>query len=48
MNYRNDPAWRQAQQAFINPDAASADERMLQSIAAAVTMWTVERAGETA
>ena len=48
MNYRNDPTWRQAQHVFISPDAATAEKRLIQSIAAAVTMWTVERAGETA
>ena len=48
MSYRTDPVWLQAWQAFVNPDADTADERMLQSIAAAVTMWAVERAGETA
>jgi hypothetical protein len=45
VTFRNDPTWLQAQQVFINPDAAGADDRMLQSIAAAVTMWAIERAG---
>lgn len=48
MTYRTDPVWQRAQQALINPEPGSADERLVESLAAAVTMWAVERAGGAA
>jgi hypothetical protein len=44
-SYRTDPVWLQAQAAFIDPGACSADMRLVESMRAAITMWAIERAG---
>jgi hypothetical protein len=44
-SYRNDPVWLQARAAFIDPGPFSADVRLVESMRAAITMWSIETAG---
>lgn len=43
QGYRANPAWQHAHEAFINPPADSAAERLIHGIGAAMAMWAIER-----
>ena len=43
MSYRDDSKWQAAQQVYVNPPGSTADQRLMESLAAARKMFEIER-----